>query len=64
MPMLVSFNEKGELAEGSITNIIIQQNGEWVTPPVSSGILNGVYRRYLLPKRVSKGKSSVQRGYF
>ena len=41
-------NEKGELTEGAITNIMISKNGNLFTPPVSSGLLNGCYRGYLL----------------
>ncbi len=44
----IYFNEKGELTEGSRSNVIIKQNGILYTPPVSCGLLNGTYRRYLL----------------
>jgi para-aminobenzoate synthetase / 4-amino-4-deoxychorismate lyase len=44
------FNEKNELAEGSITNILIYKNKKIYTPPLSSGLLNGIYRSYLLQK--------------
>jgi branched-subunit amino acid aminotransferase/4-amino-4-deoxychorismate lyase len=38
------FNEKNELTETSISNIAISVEGEWVTPPITSGILPGVVR--------------------
>jgi len=41
-------NEKGELTEGSYTNIFMQKKGRLLTPPVSCGLLPGVLRRYLL----------------
>ncbi|MCF6269533.1 MAG: aminodeoxychorismate synthase component I [Melioribacteraceae bacterium] len=41
-------NEKGEITEGAITNIMISKGGKLFTPPVSSGLLNGCYRGYLL----------------
>lgn len=41
------FNEKNELAEGSITNIFLNIRGTYFTPPVSSGVLAGVYRNIL-----------------
>lgn len=44
----IYFNEKGELAEGSISNIFIYKNEVISTPPLSAGILSGVYRKYLL----------------
>ena len=45
---VIFFNEKGELAEGAITNIFICQDGQWLTPPISAGILNGTWRKNLL----------------
>ena len=41
-------NEKGEITEGCITNIFIKKNGRFYTPPLSSGLLNGIYRKALL----------------
>ena len=42
-------NEKEELSEGAITNIFIQKDDKWFTPPISSGILNGTWRKNLIP---------------
>jgi para-aminobenzoate synthetase/4-amino-4-deoxychorismate lyase len=39
------------VTEGSRTNLLIQQGDTLLTPPVSSGLLNGVYRRHLLATR-------------
>ena len=41
-------NERGELAEGSRTNIFVERDGKLVTPPLSSGLLPGVLRSELL----------------
>jgi len=41
-------NERGEVTEGAITNIYIKQNDILCTPPVESGLLNGVYRQMML----------------
>ncbi|MDR2480779.1 MAG: bifunctional anthranilate synthase component I family protein/class IV aminotransferase [Spirochaetaceae bacterium] len=41
-------NERGELTEGSRTNIMLEINGEFWTPPIQSGLLNGIYRQKLL----------------
>ena len=41
-------NQEDEITEGTISNIIIMADDNYYTPPVSSGLLNGVYRRYLL----------------
>ncbi len=41
-------NEKDEICEGAISNIFLKKENIWVTPPLDSGILNGVYREYFL----------------
>jgi len=41
-------NAQGELTEGSITNIFIEQDGHLLTPPVACGLLAGTLRRSLL----------------
>jgi len=41
-------NERGELTEGTRTNVALQFGGEWVTPPLDSGLLPGVFRAHLL----------------
>jgi para-aminobenzoate synthetase/4-amino-4-deoxychorismate lyase len=45
---VIFFNEKNQLAEGTITNIFIKSIESWYTPATKSGILPGVYRKYLL----------------
>src|SRR6185437_12687373 len=42
------FNTRGELTEGAISNVFIENDGKWSTPPVECGLLAGVYRRHLL----------------
>jgi para-aminobenzoate synthetase/4-amino-4-deoxychorismate lyase len=46
-------NENDEIAEGAITNIFIEKEGKIFTPPISAGILNGVYRSYLLKQNLN-----------
>ncbi len=41
-------NERGELSEGSRTNIFVRLDGKLFTPPQSAGLLNGCLRRELL----------------
>ncbi len=45
---VIFLNTKGEVAEGAITNIVIKKNGRFYTPPLSSGLLPGVFRARLL----------------
>ena len=42
------YNEKGELLETSIGNLVLQITGKLYTPPIRLGILPGIYRQYLL----------------
>src|SRR5699024_1395611 len=42
------WNDKQELTEFTIGNIVVEWNGELVTPPVSSGLLAGTFRNQLL----------------
>ncbi|MFO8053211.1 MAG: aminodeoxychorismate synthase component I [Candidatus Omnitrophota bacterium] len=44
----IFFNEKGELTEGTITNIFLEKNKKLFTPPVSCGLLGGVLRSHLI----------------
>lgn len=45
---IIFMNEKGEITEGAISNIFIKKDGYLITPPVECGLLNGVYRQYLM----------------
>jgi para-aminobenzoate synthetase/4-amino-4-deoxychorismate lyase len=49
-------NTRNEITEGAISNIIIEQEGQLYTPPVSCGLLPGIYRAYLLKKGRVKEK--------
>jgi len=42
------FNERGELTEGGRSNVFVKINGQWMTPPLSAGVLPGVMRARLL----------------
>ena len=45
---VIFLNERRELCEGTITNILLRVGANWLTPPVSSGCLPGVFRQSLL----------------
>ena len=55
---VIFFNEKDELAEGSITNIFVKIGDEWITPQISCGILNGIERNKFLRKN-KKNKETI-----
>ncbi len=45
---VIFLNERGEITEGCITNVFIEKNSRLMTPPVTSGLLGGVWRRHVL----------------
>lgn len=51
------FNEKEELCEGSRSNIIIKKDGVFYTPTLQSGLLNGIYRQFLLDLSLIREKT-------
>ena len=50
---VIFLNTRDEVTEGAISNIFVEKDGRWYTPPLDSGVLPGVYRRYLLATRSS-----------
>ena len=44
------WNEAGEVTETTYAKIAIESNGRLVAPPVTSGLLPGVFRKALLAK--------------
>ena len=45
---MIFVNERNELLEGAVSNILIEREGKLLTPPNSLGLLNGCYKQYLL----------------
>jgi para-aminobenzoate synthetase/4-amino-4-deoxychorismate lyase len=42
------WNAAGEVTETTIANVVVEQDGHYLTPPVSAGLLNGTMRQELL----------------
>ncbi len=54
---VIFMNEHGHITEGAISNVFIKKDGRYITPPVSSGLLNGTYRQFFIdthPENVSE----------
>lgn len=49
-------NEKSEVTESSRSNIFVKIRGEWLTPPLSSGVLPGVERKAQIESKQAKEK--------
>ncbi|HEY7803114.1 MAG TPA: aminotransferase class IV, partial [Orrella sp.] len=45
---MLFFNERDELTEGARSNVFVNLEGRWYTPPVTAGVLPGVMRSVLL----------------
>ena len=41
-------NERGELTEGGRSNVFVELDGAWLTPPLAAGVLPGIMRGVLL----------------
>ncbi|MHB9131733.1 MAG: aminodeoxychorismate synthase component I [Armatimonadota bacterium] len=47
---VILWNARGEVTESTVANLVVKRNGALITPPVSSGLLAGVYREFLLAR--------------
>jgi para-aminobenzoate synthetase/4-amino-4-deoxychorismate lyase len=45
---VVLWNERGEVTESTIANIVVRKDGRLVTPPVECGLLAGTFREHLI----------------
>ncbi len=45
---VILFNRRGEITEATAANLVIEEEGELLTPPLSSGVLPGTLRAELL----------------
>ena len=53
---IIYHNVVGELLETSIGNLVLKINGKLYTPPISLGILPGIYRQHLLERGLVEEK--------
>jgi para-aminobenzoate synthetase/4-amino-4-deoxychorismate lyase len=49
---VILWNERGEVTETTIGNLVVACGGRLVTPPVSAGLLAGTFRRWLVESGV------------
>lgn len=49
-------NERGEVTEGALHNIIVNVNGRLLTPPLTAGLLPGTFREELLASQAVREK--------
>lgn len=53
------FNQRGELTEGGRSSVFIKLDGQWLTPPLTAGILPGVMRSVLLENPQFKAREQT-----
>jgi len=51
---LIFWNERGEITESSIANVVVPIDGEFFTPPIECGLLPGTFRNHLLTEGTIK----------
>lgn len=44
----IIINDQGRVCEGSVTNLLLRIGGQWVTPPISDGVLPGIVRALVI----------------
>ena len=49
---VILYNERGELTETTIYNLVLKIGGRLLTPPLESGLLPGTFRAWLLGQRI------------
>jgi para-aminobenzoate synthetase/4-amino-4-deoxychorismate lyase len=50
----IILTEDGQLSETAVASLLLRIDGTWVTPPLASGILNGVVRALVLEAGLAK----------
>ncbi|ANU09561.1 para-aminobenzoate synthase subunit I [Planococcus antarcticus DSM 14505] len=50
------WNEKQQITEFTIGNVVLEKNGKFFTPPVSCGLLAGTFRQQLLDQQLIEEK--------
>lgn len=56
---VIFMNEKDQITEGTRNNIVIRTDDRLITPPVECGLLNGVYRQYLLETQTNMIEKAI-----
>ncbi|WP_348701739.1 aminotransferase class IV [uncultured Marinobacter sp.] len=58
---VLMLNAQGELVEGTRTNLVVNRDGAWITPPTPSLAVAGVMRQWLLETLRSRGEPVLER---
>ena len=44
----IVYNRQGNICEGAVTNLIVNIDGAWITPPIEDGVLPGIMRELVI----------------
>ncbi len=47
---MILWNERGEITESTIANVVVELNGQCYTPPIECGLLGGTLRADLIER--------------
>jgi branched-chain amino acid aminotransferase len=47
---IICVNESGEITEGAVSNFLFRVDGNWITTPLSAGVLPGVQRAIVIER--------------
>jgi para-aminobenzoate synthetase/4-amino-4-deoxychorismate lyase len=50
--MMSVWNEQREITESCVANVVMEIDGKMLTPPLSSGLLAGTFRAWLLEQGI------------
>ncbi len=56
---VIFLNERGEVAEGAISNLFLEKDGRLLTPPAECGLLEGIWRHGVLADRSMRASERV-----
>ena len=56
---VIFLNKKDEVCEGAISNIFLKKKGLYYTPPVSCGLLPGVFREHFMKTQKGRVKEKI-----
>ena len=57
---IICLNSDGEITEGAVSNFIFRIDGQWITTPLSSGVLPGAQRAIVI-ERCGVGVKAISR---
>ena len=49
---MILWNERGEITESTIANVVVELDGQRYTPPIACGLLGGTFRADLIERRL------------